>query len=163
MILIKEIDKEPESQDAEESRNIVDEALALCSPAGGLIGIDDDEMAARPLTEGGREAWELIRRLRSQAWQKCGVDPDVLYTREQVTERAREKATHSIAFPDNGEPDRQRETQAFVEQREAGEQIQQSNEPLVPSGEPTPNIDWAEWDAIFGGQEGGNFSSLFES
>lgn len=47
--------------DAEASRNVADEAMALCGPDGSLTGNSDDQILSRPLTEGVKESWDLIK------------------------------------------------------------------------------------------------------
>ncbi|KAJ5144423.1 hypothetical protein N7526_001931 [Penicillium atrosanguineum] len=58
---------------------------------GGGVNSTDGRTDARrrPLIEGGREAWDLIRKLRGTVYVKLGLDPDILPTREQVTDLAR--------------------------------------------------------------------------
>ncbi|KUJ13630.1 uncharacterized protein LY89DRAFT_785273 [Mollisia scopiformis] len=84
MILLKEVEQNPFGPDSELSRNIVDQAFALCNIDGGISGNEQGNIMPRPLTEGGQEAWEFIRRLRARAWIKAGLDPDLIMTREDV-------------------------------------------------------------------------------
>lgn len=69
-------------------RQTIDEALALSEAHGGLIPFTKGEFMHRPLTEGGREAWELIRDIHARMWRDLGLDPYVLPTRQEVAENA---------------------------------------------------------------------------
>ncbi|KAF2092461.1 hypothetical protein NA57DRAFT_82315 [Rhizodiscina lignyota] len=189
MILIREVDKDPYGPGSRDAREIVDEAMALCDPDGsGITYFDGSKLLGRPLTEGGHEAWELIWRLRARAWTKANVDPDVLFTREEVLERAKERASRQIGFAE-GEDESERQAR-LAAQRERGIAILEGRIPgpseearaqsvatsigaapslgqtsqadlIVPGGGPTPNIDWAEWENMFSGQEGGDLSYMF--
>lgn len=163
MILIQEIDREPDGPMSAESRSIVDEAFAICGPTGGLAGVEEYKLISRHLTEGGREAWDLLRHLRSKAWQKCGVDPDMLWTREQVIERTHEKAARSIAFPDedSGPELPVHPASGAGPSARLGAIPQGADEVIVPGGVPTPNIDWGEWDTIIGDMQGGYAGPLW--
>lgn len=70
----------PHSVEAPRSRAFIDQIFALSGPDGGIVHGEDGVSVQRPLREGGREAWDMLRRLRQKAWQKAGLDPDVLWT-----------------------------------------------------------------------------------
>ncbi len=70
----------PHSAEAPRSRAFIDQVFALSGPDGGIVHGEDGVSVQRPLREGGREAWDMLRRLRQKAWQKAGLDPDVLWT-----------------------------------------------------------------------------------
>lgn len=70
----------PHSVEAPRSRAFIDQIFALSGPDGGIVHGEDGISVQRPLREGGREAWDMLRRLRQKAWQKAGLDPDVLWT-----------------------------------------------------------------------------------
>ncbi len=72
--------RRPLSAEAPRSRALIDEIFALSGPDGGITHGEDGVFVQRPLREGGREAWDMLRRLRQKAWQKAGLDPDVLWT-----------------------------------------------------------------------------------
>ena len=91
MMLLKEFERNPHSPEAEISRNVIDQTMALCSPDGGITGSDGWNITPRPLTEGGAEAWDLIRRLRARVWAKAGLDPDIILTRDEVKAIVAEK------------------------------------------------------------------------
>jgi hypothetical protein len=84
MMLLHGIGCRPNDPNLKSSCTIVDQVLALCGPQGGITASDDDELMARPLTEGGSEAWNLVRRLRCKLWASLGFDPNVLPPREDV-------------------------------------------------------------------------------
>lgn len=164
MVLLKEVDKDPYSIDADASRTVIDEAFALCGPDGGMTGQQDDELMRRPLTEGGQEAWDLIKRLRSRAWQKANLDPDVMWTREEVKRVARERLGPSDEGVVGGGEEAGRGTQqdprsvavhpppGEQQQHQTGETHEADMTALLAAspGGPTPNIDWNEWDETFG-------------
>ncbi|KAJ5493557.1 hypothetical protein N7463_009644 [Penicillium fimorum] len=68
--------------EASRSRAFIDSILALSGPDGGVVGGEDGVSAQRPLKDGGREAWDMIRRLRQKAWQKAGLNPQMLWTEQ---------------------------------------------------------------------------------
>ncbi len=70
----------PHSAEAPRSRAFIDQIFALSGPDGGIVHGEDGISVQRPLREGGREAWDMLRRLRQKAWQKAGLDPDILWT-----------------------------------------------------------------------------------
>jgi hypothetical protein len=72
----------PYSPEASKSRAFIDSILALSGPDGGVVGGEDGVSTQRPLKDGGREAWDMIRRLRQKAWQKAGLDPQMLWTEQ---------------------------------------------------------------------------------
>lgn len=110
MILVHEVELFPADPHSASFRTVVDEALALCGPDGsGITYYNGPRLTVRALTEGGSEAWDLIWRLRTRAWTKAGADPDVLLTREEVYERAKERAEMRIGYAeDDAEPQRER-------------------------------------------------------
>lgn len=67
------------------TRSLIDQTIALCGIDGGVVGSCG---VRRPLTEGGREVWDFIRRLRIKGFVRAGLDPDLLLTRDQVVELA---------------------------------------------------------------------------
>jgi hypothetical protein len=56
--------------------------FSLISPNDGVVSEDNGVLTERNLSEGGREAWALLRRLRRKAWENMGRDPDVLWTED---------------------------------------------------------------------------------
>ena len=70
----------PHSIEAPRSRALIDQVFALSDPSVGIVGGPFGPSTQRPLHEGGSEAWNLLRSLRSAAWRKARLDPDVLWT-----------------------------------------------------------------------------------
>lgn len=70
----------PYSAEAPKSRAFIDKIFSLSGPDGGVVGGEDGVSTQRPLKDGGREAWDMIRRLRQKAWQRAGLDPHKLWT-----------------------------------------------------------------------------------
>ncbi|KAL5042569.1 hypothetical protein BDW71DRAFT_211107 [Aspergillus fruticulosus] len=93
MIMLIDLYERPYSPEAPKSRAFVDKIFSLTGPDGGVVGGEDGVSTQRPLKDGGREAWDMIRRLRQQAWQKAGLDPQKLWT-EQAQIQA------GVAVPD---------------------------------------------------------------
>jgi hypothetical protein len=168
MILIREIDQNPRSASATAYRTIVDQALALCSPSGGLTVTDTNGLVHRQLNDGGSEAWDLITRLRARVWTKCGADPDILPSREDVLVCAKERAAELMVFDDTP---REVDDITTSSEQYSGSQVQSvdhhqsewlSEEDIIRGGGPTPNIDWAEWEDMFASQEGGDLNFIFQ-
>ncbi|CAG8895101.1 unnamed protein product [Penicillium egyptiacum] len=79
-IMLIDLYERPYSPEASRSRAFIDRILALSGPDGGVVGGEDGVSTQRPLKDGGREAWDMIRRLRQKAWQKAGLNPRMLWT-----------------------------------------------------------------------------------
>jgi hypothetical protein len=82
MIMLVDLYEKPTSLEAPRSRALIDEVLRISGPDGGIVSGEDGVSVQRPLREGGREAWSLLRKLREKAWQKAGLDPNVHWTEE---------------------------------------------------------------------------------
>ena len=82
MIMLVDLYERPDSVEAPISRAFIDKVFSISGPDGGIVSGEDGMTVQRPLREGGREAWDMLRRLREKAWQKAGLDPDVLWTEE---------------------------------------------------------------------------------
>ncbi|EYE98829.1 putative C6 transcription factor [Aspergillus ruber CBS 135680] len=80
MIMLIDLYERPHSQEAFKSRALIDQIFSLSGPDGGVVGGEDGVSTQRPLKDGGREAWDMIRRLRQKAWQKAGLNPQRLWT-----------------------------------------------------------------------------------
>ncbi|KAJ5712115.1 hypothetical protein N7488_006271 [Penicillium malachiteum] len=96
MIMLIDLYERPSSPEASKSRAFIDRILALSGPDGGVVGGEDGISTQRPLKDGGREAWDMIRRLRQKAWQKAGLNPQMLWTEQDQIQAG-------IASP-SGEP-----------------------------------------------------------
>ena len=82
MIMLIDLYERPYSPEAPRSRAFIDKIFSLTGPDGGVVGGEDGTSTQRPLKDGGREAWDMIRRLRQQAWQKARLDPQKLWTEQ---------------------------------------------------------------------------------
>ncbi|KAK1138490.1 hypothetical protein N8T08_002473 [Aspergillus melleus] len=82
MIMLIDLHERPSSPEAPKSRAFIDKIFSLTGPDGGVVGGEDGISTQRPLKDGGREAWDMIRRLRQNAWQKAGLDPQKLWTEQ---------------------------------------------------------------------------------
>ncbi|KAL4891598.1 hypothetical protein BDV59DRAFT_66255 [Aspergillus ambiguus] len=82
MIMLIDLYERPYSPEAAKSRAFIDRIFTLTGPDGGVVGGEDGISTQRPLKDGGREAWGMIRRLRQKAWQKAGLDPHKLWTEQ---------------------------------------------------------------------------------
>ncbi|WEW54600.1 hypothetical protein PRK78_000020 [Emydomyces testavorans] len=82
MIMLIDLYERPNTPEAPISRAFIDKIFSLSGPDGGVVGGEDGVSTARPLKDGGREAWDMMRRLREKAWQKAGLDPKVLWTEQ---------------------------------------------------------------------------------
>ncbi|KAH0562221.1 hypothetical protein GP486_003086 [Trichoglossum hirsutum] len=86
MILLVDLYERPDSADAPRSRSFIDEIFSLFGPDGGIVTDEDGVTIQRPLQEGGREAWTMLSLLRRKAWEKAGLDPDIMWTEARQRE-----------------------------------------------------------------------------
>ncbi|GFN15989.1 putative C6 transcription factor [Aspergillus tubingensis] len=82
MIMLIDLYERPYSPEAPKSRAYIDKIFSMTGPDGGVVGGEDGISTQRPLKDGGREAWDMIRRLRQKAWQKAGLDPHRLWSEQ---------------------------------------------------------------------------------
>ncbi|RAL05507.1 putative C6 transcription factor [Aspergillus ibericus CBS 121593] len=82
MIMLIDLYERPYSPEAPKSRAYIDKIFSMTGPDGGVVGGEDGISTQRPLKDGGREAWDMIRRLRQKAWQKAGLDPHKLWSEQ---------------------------------------------------------------------------------
>ncbi|GJP95185.1 hypothetical protein AlacWU_08084 [Aspergillus niger] len=82
MIMLIDLYERPYSPEAPKSRAYIDKIFSMTGPDGGVVGGEDGVSTQRPLKDGGREAWDMIRRLRQKAWQKAGLDPHRLWSEQ---------------------------------------------------------------------------------
>ncbi|KAI1620328.1 hypothetical protein EDD37DRAFT_174453 [Exophiala viscosa] len=80
LIVLVDLYERPRSVEAPRSREMIDRVFVLSSASMGIVGSANGMSVQRPLREGGVEAWDMLRGLRSAAWQKAGLDPTVLWT-----------------------------------------------------------------------------------
>lgn len=90
MVLLREIERDPNAPESISACTLIDQTIALCDLDGGVTGNDDPEQGVwgRALVEGGCEAWSLIRQLRTKTYLKIGRDPDLLPSRNDVVSHA---------------------------------------------------------------------------
>lgn len=79
-VMLIDLYERPYSPEAPKSRAFIDKIFSLSGPDGGVVGGEDGISTQRPLKDGGREAWDMIRRLRQKAWQRAGLNPQKLWT-----------------------------------------------------------------------------------
>lgn len=147
MILLMDLIQSPTGSTASESRTVIDVIFALCSPSGGLIagaGIDRKIMK-RPLTEGGKEAWETLRRLRIKAWQKADLDPDIMWTREQALQHCAASSEPVVNTSPDWPQDPSGTSSAAPEM--------QGYEAIGDMMMSPQNIDWSYVDAVLEGNQ----------
>ncbi|KAK2751104.1 hypothetical protein FQN57_000179 [Myotisia sp. PD_48] len=82
MIMLIDLYERPTSPEAPKSRAFIDKIFSLSGPDGGVVGDEDGVTTSRPLKDGGRQAWDMMRRLREKAWQKAGLNPQLLWTEQ---------------------------------------------------------------------------------
>lgn len=155
MILLLDLNRTPDGPTAAESRKAIDIAFALCGPYGGIVGggTSDGQLMQRPLTEGGREAWEYFGRLRTKAWQKAGLDPDIVWTRQQAMNYCSKQSEPEVVSRESG-PMRNQPSPVTMEGLDPlGSWLSASGPELGISNQSAmspPNIDWTFLDAVLG-------------
>ena len=77
-IILADLIKNPTTEEAQHSRKLVDRLFSLIGPDG--FGSHMEKQPKRNLSPAGREAWEMLRKLRRQAWTRAGLDPDFVWT-----------------------------------------------------------------------------------
>lgn len=75
-IILADLLKNPRTSEAQHSRTLVDRLFSLIGPDG----FGKEKQSKRNLSPAGREAWEMLRKLRRQAWKSAGLDPDFVWT-----------------------------------------------------------------------------------
>ncbi|KAJ4524242.1 hypothetical protein HRR83_002362 [Exophiala dermatitidis] len=80
MIALVDLYERPNSIEAPRSRELVDTIFALAAPESGIVGGPNGVTAQRPMREAGPEIWDMLRGLRSAAWQRARLDPMFLWT-----------------------------------------------------------------------------------
>ncbi|RMZ87888.1 hypothetical protein DV736_g4878, partial [Chaetothyriales sp. CBS 134916] len=82
IIVLIDIYERPFSVEAARNRSWIDKIFALADPVTGIVGGPNGVSIQRPLHEGGAAVFGQFRGLRSSAWRRAGLDPDVLWTEE---------------------------------------------------------------------------------
>ena len=85
-ILLNHMVHNPHDPLASQYRKILDIAFAFMGRDGGIIasGKTGSVLQARPLTEGGSEAWNFLWRLRSRIWRRDGLDSSATLSRNEA-------------------------------------------------------------------------------
>lgn len=123
------------------SKQVWDIVFALCAPKGGIVGIEDLKYHGRPLTQGIRETWDLLRRLRVKAWTHAGWVAGMVWSRE----RAVPFCNHEL----DGDFDTAQTPPGLWTPSVPGDTQQGDfTEGIALS---PPNIDWAYLDAVLEG------------
>lgn len=123
------------------SKQVLDLILALCAPEGGIVGSDDLQHHSGPFTQGGKENWDLLRRLRAKAWAHAGWDPGMVWSRERAIAYCnREDEVESVQTPPG----------VWSPGGLGGDSQQDFAEGIALS---PPNIDWAYLDAVLEGSK----------
>ncbi|KAK3678336.1 hypothetical protein LTR78_001633 [Recurvomyces mirabilis] len=154
-ILLLHLVQGPDGEDARETRRAIDIAFALCGSNGGIVagGSGPENITKRPLTEGGQEAWSYFKRLRSKAWQKAGLDPDVFWTREQAVRFCNGHSEPQLVAQEHrpiwneGYPGELQDANDLAGHTLATTVGSQGDMEVIMS---PPNIDWTYLDAVLG-------------
>lgn len=72
MILLLDLHERPFMPEAAKSRSFIDQIFDVFGEHGNY-NTGDGEGGSRPLMEGGREAWRMLWRLRTKAYEKAGI------------------------------------------------------------------------------------------
>lgn len=83
IILLVDLYDRPNSVEAPSSRAFIDKVYALGSPQSGIVTGPNAPSVSTPFRGGGSDAWYMLRDLRTQAWRKVGLDPNILWTTEE--------------------------------------------------------------------------------
>ncbi|KAK5721678.1 hypothetical protein LTR15_006269 [Elasticomyces elasticus] len=153
MLLLIDLVQSSDTDTASASRRSVDICFALFGPHGGIVGggTGSDKLMERPLTEGGQEAWEYFRRLRTQAWQKAGIDPAVVWTREQAVQYCNKQAEPPVIIDQVGPM----WSEGSASDREGLDttNTQHPAQTFEAGMTSPPSIDWTYLDAVLKGHQ----------
>lgn len=88
LVLVTELEDFPHDPLSAETRKLVDLGLSMCESSGdgGITSTEGGHVDSRPLTNGGFEAWKIIRRARDEVWEKSGLDSNSLYCPESAAD-----------------------------------------------------------------------------
>jgi hypothetical protein len=84
-IILADLIKNPNTDEAVHFRTLVDRLFSLIGPDG--FGSSLEKTSKRNLTTAGRDVWEMLRKLRRQAWIKAELDPEFVWMNPQVKGR----------------------------------------------------------------------------
>ncbi len=103
VITLNDLLQTPTSAYADRARHVIDIIFALTGRQGGLIAGSDYNAgsAKRPLSNGGSEAWNYLRRLRAKAWRAANIGPDLRLSRREAIELCVIEYASVNNYPDN--------------------------------------------------------------
>ena len=108
-IILADLIKNPNTDEALHFRTLVDRLFSLIGPDG--FGSSLEKTSKRKLTSAGRDVWEMLRKLRRQAWIKAGLDPEFVWLNPQIKGRksrpefpAQESASEELEQPQDDVP-----------------------------------------------------------
>ena len=143
MILLVDLYQRPNSDSATHSRVLIDKAFELTTPDGGLSTEEDGVPVPRPLMQGGKAVWKIMRTLREKAWRKAGFDPEIIWSSGTGRRRTPESITPQLRAPHptpttNIDP---------VVMGTTGEAMEALTSEAPIEGQ---DFDWSKWDEMFG-------------
>ena len=81
-VLLIDLMKEPQSEEAAQSRILLETIFSLLGPEGRVAGIVQGRgMSQRHASSGAKQAWSRLENLRKKVWKKLGLDSSVMWTR----------------------------------------------------------------------------------
>ncbi|KAI5795781.1 hypothetical protein EDC01DRAFT_64325 [Geopyxis carbonaria] len=165
MILLLDLYERPQSPEASRSRIFVDEVFALFGEHGNYA-TEDGEICPRPLKDGGCEAWALLARLRRRGVSRArlgevnGIPNDLDEWSQQQQQQQQARVATSTNTPyftplndDMGashlDPDGLQELSRLVGV-DVDLQCATDGAGMMELDLTREDIDWKEWDQIFG-------------
>jgi hypothetical protein len=157
VVLLQQVAQNPSTPDTAALCSLIDQTMSLCGTGGGVIsaGDSDAQIRRRPLTEGGREAWTLIRKLRAKAFTESGLDPDILPTREEVVELSQRrlnaiKTAIETSTEKGGPAPGNIICASEIDQATTASDIWSPNDSIPDHAfGAVEHINWDEWNALF--------------
>jgi hypothetical protein len=77
--LLADLIRRPGSFEVPRSRALIDRVFSLVGSNVGVPGEQNGVLVQRELSDAGKEAWVLLRKLRHTAWELLGADPDIIW------------------------------------------------------------------------------------
>lgn len=80
--LLQDLMREPNSDEASESRLLLERVFSMVGPDGRVSGNSMfGTMIRLHASRGAKEAWMRLEKLRRKVWSQLGLDPNVMWTR----------------------------------------------------------------------------------
>ncbi|KAJ9607401.1 hypothetical protein H2200_008474 [Cladophialophora chaetospira] len=98
MIILVDLYERPHSEEATSSRALIDELFKL---SGLVMGAEISE---------NHEEWRMLLRLRTNVWQRIGLDPKLFWTKEQHLQASASPSSVSASSVQRETPDRELQT-----------------------------------------------------